>query len=220
MQPYLAFVLQSYIQVGHSSHWSDGWHWQQWCHWLPLLQLSFYPPKCCPRARKGRFPLLTFWKFYWDPSGHSAKWSRIWNSSCILTDIWWKILTCLHSISPFPQADTCLGYLELSAESLHGCIGVHISASCPHGHHVLFNRDRWTQAVPKRRVEKYEFVLPDLKDFSLENLGAAFLRVKCKRDWKCLKKLIVSWTEEFWSLLWYQLIKLIDWYLFVSFFVF
>lgn len=42
-----------------------------------------------------------------------------------------------------------------------------------------FKRERW----------RSEFVLPDVEDFPLGNCGAEFLRVKCKRDWRHLKKL-------------------------------
>lgn len=61
-----------------------------------------------------------------------------------------------------------------------------------------------------------EFVIPYLKDFPLGNWGAAFLRVKCKRDWRCLKNCGMG-TEKF---SWFndnQLSKMKDCYLFCLF---
>lgn len=47
-----------------------------------------------------------------------------------------------------------------------------------------FQREEWRSG---------ESVLTDRKDFPLGNWETAFLRVKCKSDCRCLKKLSVSW---------------------------
>lgn len=153
-----------------------------------LHSFSLYPPRCPPRLVEGSPPPPNI-------SENSTRVPVVVRNKA-RPEIWklcfyWLLVEDSHPspqplpVSPGASANTSMGFLELGACSLHGCTGVHIPASWPHGCPVLFKWDRPRQ-FQREEWRTGEFVLPDLKHVSLGNRQgvAAFLRVKCKRDYK------------------------------------